>query len=192
MTMEIRDGRGCGPNKDHVYLQLHHLPADQLATRLPGISETAQIFAGVDVNREPIPVLPTVHYNMGGVPTNFTGQGISYDEEKGEDVVVPGLYSCGEAACASVHGANRLGANSLLDLVVFGRACALTIAEENKPNETIGNLSPNAGEASVANLDKVRFANGSVTTAELRGKMQKTMQSHAAVFRTGSSLKEGC
>merc|ERR1719167_531047 len=192
MTMEIRDGRGCGPNKDHVYLQLHHLPADQLATRLPGISETAQIFAGVDVNREPIPVLPTVHYNMGGVPTNFTGQGISYDEEKGEDKVVPGLYACGEAACASVHGANRLGANSLLDLVVFGRACALTIAEENKPNETIGNLSPNAGEASVANLDKVRFANGSVTTAELRGKMQKTMQSHAAVFRTGSSLKEGC
>merc|ERR1712096_529908 len=129
MTMEIRDGRGCGPNKDHVYLQLHHLPAEQLAQRLPGISETAQIFAGVDVNREPIPVLPTVHYNMGGVPTNFKGQVISYDEEKGEDVVVPGLYSCGEAACASVHGANRLGANSLLDLVVFGRACALTIAE---------------------------------------------------------------
>jgi len=190
MTIEINEGRGCGPEKDHVYLQLHHLPPEQLAARLPGISETAMIFAGVDVTREPIPVLPTVHYNMGGIPTNFKGQVVTHAD--GEDKVVPGLYACGEAACASVHGANRLGANSLLDLVVFGRACALTIAEENKPNETIGNLSPNAGEASVANLDKVRFANGSVTTAELRGKMQKTMQSHAAVFRTGSSLKEGC
>merc|ERR1712136_379360 len=175
MTIEINEGRGCGPEKDHVYLQLHHLPPEQLAARLPGISETAMIFAGVDVTREPIPVLPTVHYNMGGIPTNFKGQVVTHAD--GEDKVVPGLYACGEAACASVHGANRLGANSLLDLVVFGRACALTIAEENKPNETIGNLSPNAGQASVANLDKVRFANGSVTTAELRGKMQKTMQS---------------
>jgi len=192
MTMEIRDGRGCGPNKDHVYLQLHHLPADQLATRLPGISETAQIFAGVDVNSEPIPVLPTVHYNMGGVPTNFKGQVISYDEEKGEDVVVPGLYSCGEAACASVHGANRLGANSLLDLVVFGRACALTIAEENKPGESIPELSRDAGEASVANLDKIRYADGDTTVAEIRGQMQTIMQNNAAVFRTGEVLKEGC
>jgi len=192
MTMEIRDGRGCGPNKDHVYLQLHHLPAEQLAQRLPGISETAQIFAGVDVNREPIPVLPTVHYNMGGVPTNFKGQVISYDEEKGEDVVVPGLYSCGEAACASVHGANRLGANSLLDLVVFGRACALTIAEENKPGESIPELSRDAGEASVANLDKIRYADGGTTVAEIRDSMQKIMQNNAAVFRTGEVLKEGC
>lgn len=192
MTMEIRDGRGCGPNKDHVYLQLHHLPADQLATRLPGISETAQIFAGVDVNREPIPVLPTVHYNMGGIPTNYKGQVITYDAEKGEDTVIKGLYSCGEAACASVHGANRLGANSLLDLVVFGRACALTIAEENKPGETIGELSRDAGEKSVANLDSIRHANGDVTVAEIRGQMQKIMQNNAAVFRTGEVLKEGC
>jgi len=190
MTIEINEGRGCGPEKDHVYLQLHHLPPEQLAARLPGISETAMIFAGVDVTREPIPVLPTVHYNMGGIPTNFKGQVVTHAD--GEDKVVPGLYACGESACASVHGANRLGANSLLDLVVFGRACALTIAEENKPNETIGSLSPNAGEASVANLDKVRFANGSVRTAELRGKMQKTMQNHAAVFRTGPVLQEGC
>jgi len=171
-------------------LQLHHLPPEQLAARLPGISETAMIFAGVDVTREPIPVLPTVHYNMGGIPTNFKGQVITH--ANGEDKVVPGLYACGESACASVHGANRLGANSLLDLVVFGRACALTIAEENKPSEAMGELSPNAGEASVANLDKVRFSNGSVTTAELRGKMQKTMQTHAAVFRTGSVLEAGC
>jgi len=190
MTIEINEGRGCGPEKDHVFLQLHHLPPEQLAARLPGISETAMIFAGVDVTREPIPVLPTVHYNMGGIPTNFKGQVITH--ANGEDKVVPGLYACGESACASVHGANRLGANSLLDLVVFGRACALTIAEENKPSEAIGELSPNAGEASVANLDKVRFSNGSVTTAELRGKMQKTMQTHAAVFRTGSVLEAGC
>jgi len=190
MTIEINEGRGCGPEKDHVYLQLHHLPPEQLAARLPGISETAMIFAGVDVTREPIPVLPTVHYNMGGIPTNFKGQVVTHTDD--QDKIVPGLYACGESACASVHGANRLGANSLLDLVVFGRACALTIAEENKPNETIGSLSPNAGEASVANLDKVRFANGSVRTAELRGKMQKTMQNHAAVFRTGTVLQEGC
>ncbi|KAA8591511.1 hypothetical protein FQN60_016885 [Etheostoma spectabile] len=133
MTIEIREGRGVGPEKDHVYLQLHHLPPQQLATRLPGISETAMIFAGVDVTKEPIPVLPTVHYNMGGIPTNYKGQVITHTN--GNDKVVPGLYACGEAACASVHGANRLGANSLLDLVVFGRACALTIAEEHKPDK---------------------------------------------------------
>jgi len=136
--MQYDNCRGCGPEKDHVYLQLHHLPPEQLATRLPGISETAMIFAGVDVTREPIPVLPTVHYNMGGVPTNYRGQVLTVSG--GKDKVVPGLYACGEAACSSVHGANRLGANSLLDLVVFGRACAKTIAEENKPGETIGSL----------------------------------------------------
>ncbi|KAI1305203.1 Succinate dehydrogenase [ubiquinone] flavoprotein subunit, mitochondrial [Halotydeus destructor] len=189
MTIEIREGRGCGPEKDHVHLQLNHLPAEQLALRLPGISETAMIFAGVDVTREPIPVLPTVHYNMGGVPTNYKGQVITF--ANGQDEVVPGLYAAGEAACASVHGANRLGANSLLDLVVFGRACAKTISEENKPGETIGELSANAGEASVANLDKIRHADGDMTTAELRLKMQKIMQTHAAVFRTGDSLAEG-
>ncbi|KAG8314730.1 hypothetical protein J6590_085984 [Homalodisca vitripennis] len=148
------------------------------------------IFAGVDVTREPIPVLPTVHYNMGGVPTNYRGQVLTV--KNGQDAVVPGLYACGEAGCSSVHGANRLGANSLLDLVVFGRACAKTIAEENKPGEKIGELSTNAGEESVANLDWVRFANGSVTTAQLRLNMQKTMQNHAAVFRSAESLQEGC
>jgi len=189
MTIEIREGRGCGPEKDHVYLQLHHLPPEQLAQRLPGISETAMIFAGVDVTREPVPVLPTVHYNMGGVPTNYKGQVITY--ENGEDKIVPGLYAAGETACASVHGANRLGANSLLDLVVFGRACSKTIAEENKPGDKVRELSANAGEASVANLDKLRFASGSTPTAQLRLAMQKTMQNHAAVFRTGNVLKEG-
>ncbi|XP_056376722.1 succinate dehydrogenase [ubiquinone] flavoprotein subunit B, mitochondrial [Hyla sarda] len=190
MTIEIREGRGCGPGKDHVYLQLHHLPPQQLATRLPGISETAMIFAGVDVTKEPIPILPTVHYNMGGIPTNYKGQVIIH--ENGEDQVVPGLYACGEAASASVHGANRLGANSLLDLVVFGRACALTIAETCKPGEALAPIKSNAGEESVENLDKLRFANGSTRTSELRINMQKTMQSDAAVFRTGSVLQEGC
>uniref|UniRef100_A0A8C1MIX0 Succinate dehydrogenase [ubiquinone] flavoprotein subunit, mitochondrial n=1 Tax=Cyprinus carpio TaxID=7962 RepID=A0A8C1MIX0_CYPCA len=171
MTIEIREGRGVGPDKDHVYLQLHHLPPQQLAARLPGISETAMIFAGVDVTKDPIPVLPTVHYNMGGIPTNYKGQVITH--ENGEDMVVPGLYACGESGCASVHGANRLGANSLLDLVVFGRACALTIAETNTPGEKLSPLKPNAGEASVANLDKIRFANGSTRTSEIRLNMQK-------------------
>lgn len=189
MTIEIREGRGVGPEKDHVYLQLHHLPMEQLATRLPGISETAMIFAGVDVTREPIPVLPTVHYNMGGVPTNYKGQVLT--TVNGEDKIVHGLYACGESGCTSVHGANRLGANSLLDLVVFGRACAKTIAAEHKPGETIGKLSANAGEASISNLDWVRNANGSISTAELRLSMQKTMQKHAAVFRTAETLQEG-
>uniref|UniRef100_A0A8C9X965 Succinate dehydrogenase [ubiquinone] flavoprotein subunit, mitochondrial n=1 Tax=Sander lucioperca TaxID=283035 RepID=A0A8C9X965_SANLU len=189
MTIEIREGRGVGPEKDHVHLQLHHLPPQQLASRLPGISETAMIFAGVDVTKEPIPVLPTVHYNMGGIPTNYKGQVITHTN--GNDKVVPGLYACGESACASVHGANRLGANSLLDLVVFGRACALTIAEEHKPGEKLSPLTPSAGEESVANLDKLRFANGSLRTSEIRLNMQKTMQAHAAVFRTGPVLKEG-
>uniref|UniRef100_A0A8B8ARW2 Succinate dehydrogenase [ubiquinone] flavoprotein subunit, mitochondrial n=1 Tax=Crassostrea virginica TaxID=6565 RepID=A0A8B8ARW2_CRAVI len=188
-TIEIREGRGVGPEKDHVFLQLSHLPAEVLKTRLPGISETAMIFAGVDVTRDPIPVLPTVHYNMGGTPTNYKGQVIEY--VNGQDRVVPGLYACGEAACASVHGANRLGANSLLDLVVFGRACANTIAAECKPGDTIGKISQNAGEESVANIDKLRHANGSQSTADIRLKMQKAMQNHAAVFRDGPSLKEG-
>lgn len=190
MTVEIREGRGCGPEKDHVYLQLHHLPPEQLAQRLPGISETAMIFAGVDVTREPIPVLPTVHYNMGGTPTNYRGQVLTIDKD-GNDVVVNGLYACGEAACSSVHGANRLGANSLLDLVVFGRACAKTIAEENRPGEKIPSLPDNAGEESVANLDWVRNANGAIPTADLRLSMQKTMQNHAAVFREEKTLQEG-
>merc|ERR1711997_248949 len=189
MTIEIREGRGVGPEKDHIYLQLSHLPPEVLKARLPGISETAMIFAGVDVTRDPIPVIPTVHYNMGGIPTNYKGQVL--DHRNGEDKIVPGLWAAGETGCASVHGANRLGANSLLDLVVFGRACAKTISQENKPGEQIGALSSNAGEASVANLDKVRFASGSTPTADLRLRMQKTMQHHAAVFRDGETLKEG-
>merc|ERR1712135_232295 len=189
-TMEIREGRGVGADKDHVYLQLHHLPTEQLAQRLPGISETAKTFAGVDVTKEPIPVLPTVHYNMGGVPTNWRGQVLTQDKH-GNDKVVGGLYAAGEAGCSSVHGANRLGANSLLDLVIFGRACAKTIAEDSKPGDAIGPLSDNAGEASVANIDKLRYADGGVNTSEIRLKMQKTMQTHAAVFRTGPVMKEG-
>merc|ERR1711973_60745 len=156
MTMEIREGRGCGPEKDHVYLQLHHLPPEQLQARLPGISETAMIFAGVDVTREPIPVIPTVHYNMGGIPTNYRGEALTVDEN-GNDKIVPGLYAAGEVGSSSVHGANRLGANSLLDLVIFGRACAKTIAADYKPGEAIKPISDNAGEASVANIDKLRF-----------------------------------
>jgi len=190
MTIEIREGRGVGKDNDHIYLQLSHLDPKLLHERLPGISETAHIFSGVDVTKQPIPVLPTVHYNMGGVPTNYKGQVIQ--EKNGKDVVVKGLYAAGEAACASVHGANRLGANSLLDLVVFGRACANTIAAENKPGESFANLPSNAGEASIANLDRLRNANGSITTADLRLKMQKTMQNHAAVFREGDTLKKGC
>ncbi|KAL4098860.1 hypothetical protein QTP88_023379 [Uroleucon formosanum] len=189
MTIEIMEGRGCGPEKDHVYLQLYHLPAEQLHARLPGISETAMIFAGVDVTKEPIPVLPTVHYNMGGIPTNYRGQVIN--PENGEDKVVPGLYACGEAACTSVHGANRLGANSLLELVVFGRSCALDIAKYNKPGDKIPQISDNAGEESINNIDKLRFNSGTIPTADLRLDMQKTMQLYAAVFRTGSTLDEG-
>ncbi|CAF5093733.1 unnamed protein product, partial [Rotaria magnacalcarata] len=190
MTIEIREGRGVGKDNDHIYLQLNHLDPKLLHERLPGISETAMIFSGVDVTKQPIPVLPTVHYNMGGIPTNYKGQVIQ--EKNGKDVVVKGLYAAGEAACASVHGANRLGANSLLDLVVFGRACAKTITAENKPGEKFGELPSNAGESSIANLDKLRNANGSISTAELRLKMQKTMQAHAAVFRDGDTLKKGC
>jgi len=190
MTIEIREGRGVGKDKDHIYLQLSHLPPEQLFSKLPGISETAKIFAGVDVTRDPIPVLPTVHYNMGGVPTNYLGQVIEH--KGGKDIVVPGLYAAGEAACVSVHGANRLGANSLLDLVIFGRACANHIAETNKPGDAPPELSPNAGEESVANVDKLRFAEGKISTADLRLKMQKTMQTNAAVFRTAETLQEGC
>lgn len=189
-TIEIREGRGCGKEKDHIYLQLSHLPPEQLHARLPGISETAMVFAGVDVTRDPVPVLPTVHYNMGGVPTNYKGQVIQNVNK--QDRIVPGLWAAGEAACVSVHGANRLGANSLLDLVVFGRACANSIAEVNKPGDKVPDISENAGEESVANLDLLRFANGDTSTSDMRLRMQKTMQTHAAVFRDGPTLDEGC
>ena len=190
MTVEIREGRGIGPHKEYVHLQLHHLPPDQLAQRLPGISETAMIFAGVDVTREPIPVIPTVHYNMGGVPTNYRGEALTIDKD-GKDVLIPGLYAAGESACSSVHGANRLGANSLLDLVVFGRGVAKTIASKHKPGERVPEVQNNAGEASVANLDKLIHKTGQIKTADLRLKMQRSMQAHAAVFRDGPVLKEG-
>ncbi|KRX35428.1 Succinate dehydrogenase [ubiquinone] flavoprotein subunit, mitochondrial, partial [Trichinella murrelli] len=191
MAIEIREGRGVGAQKDHIYLQLHHLPTNLIHDRLPGIAETAHIFAGVDCTKEPIPVLPTVHYNMGGIPTNHTAQVLTFKPGSG-DQIIQGLYAAGETAAHSVHGANRLGANSLLDLVIFGRACALTIAKTCKPGEKFPDLPANAGERSVANLDKLRQANGTITVADLRLKMQKTMQEHASVFRTGEVLQEGC
>jgi len=181
MTMEILEGRGVGPEKDHIYLHLNHLPPDVLHERLPGIGETAHIFAGVDVTKEPVPVIPTVHYNMGGVPTDYKTQVIKY--ENGQDKVVPGLLACGEVACASVHGANRLGANSLLDLVIFGRAAADTTSKTFKPGQAQKELPANAGEETIANLDKIRYSKGPMSTAQIRGQLQRTMQRHAAVFR---------
>lgn len=191
MTMEIREGRGVGPEKDHIYLHLDHLPAELLAERLPGISETAAIFAGVDVTKEPIPVIPTVHYNMGGIPTNHFGE-VIHKNADGPDTVVPGLFAAGEAASASVHGANRLGANSLLDIVVFGRAVSHRIRDIMKPGEPLPSVPKDLGEGSIADYDKLRNANGSLPTAEIRGAMQKTMQEHAAVFRASDTLAEGC
>jgi succinate dehydrogenase (ubiquinone) flavoprotein subunit len=191
MTMEIREGRGCGPEKDHIHLHLNHLPPELLAERLPGISETAAIFAGVDVTKEPIPVLPTVHYNMGGVPTNYKGQVVTKVGDN-PDHIIPGLLAAGEAACASVHGANRLGANSLLDIVVFGRACANTIAENVKPGQTHEDLPSDAGAETIARLDKLRNSKGPLSTAEIRRNMQRIMQNDAAVFRTQESLEHGC
>ncbi|KAK7043611.1 succinate dehydrogenase flavoprotein subunit [Paramarasmius palmivorus] len=190
MTIEIREGRGVGPEKDHIYLQLSHLPAEVLHERLPGISETAAIFSGVDVTKEPIPVLPTVHYNMGGIPTKYTGEVLTIDEN-GKDKVVPGLYAAGEAACVSVHGANRLGANSLLDIVVFGRACAHHIKETLTPGKPHKAIPEEAGIESIEFLDQIRTADGPKPTAQIRLDMQKAMQSDAAVFRTQQSLDEG-
>ncbi|GAM40994.1 succinate dehydrogenase [Talaromyces pinophilus] len=190
MTLEIREGRGVGPEKDHIYLQLSHLPAELLHERLPGISETASIFAGVDVTKEPIPVLPTVHYNMGGIPTRYTGEVITLDEN-GNDKTVPGLYACGEAACVSVHGANRLGANSLLDLIVFGRAVSHRVRDIASPGKAHKPLASDAGAQAIKDLDFVRTADGPKSTHEIRNAMQKTMQTDVSVFRTQESLDEG-
>jgi len=190
MTLEIREGRGVGPNKDHIFLHLEHLAPEVLHERLPGISETAKIFAGVDVTKEPIPVLPTVHYNMGGIPTNYLGEVLRPTPEN-PDQVVPGLMAIGEAACVSVHGANRLGTNSLLDLVVFGRAAAIRAAEVVKPNSPHKPLKASAADESLARFDKIRHAKGGSKTAEIRLAMQKTMQDHCAVFRTSDVLAEG-
>jgi succinate dehydrogenase / fumarate reductase flavoprotein subunit len=190
MTIEINEGRGVGPEKDHILLHLEHLGAEILHERLPGISETARVFAGVDVTKEAIPVLPTVHYNMGGIPTNYHTE-VLRPTATDQDAIVPGLMAVGEAACVSVHGANRLGTNSLLDLVVFGRAAAQRAAAIVKPGAKQQALPSNAGEASLARFDKARNAKGGTKVANLRDQLQRTMQGHAAVFRNSKSLTEG-
>jgi succinate dehydrogenase flavoprotein subunit len=191
MTMEIREGRGVGKTGDHIFLHLDHLDPDLLAERLPGISESARIFAGVDVTKDPIPVLPTVHYNMGGIPTNYWGEVLNADS-KNPNRIQEGLMAVGEAGCASVHGANRLGSNSLIDLVVFGRAAAIKAAEVVDPKEAVPTPNEASCEKIMDRFDKIRNANGSTPTAELRGKMQHAMQEDAAVFRTQESLEAGC
>jgi succinate dehydrogenase / fumarate reductase flavoprotein subunit len=190
MTIEINEGRGCGPNRDHIMLHLEHLGADLLHERLPGISETARVFAGVDLTKQPIPVLPTVHYNMGGIPTNVHTEVLS-PTPGDPDAVVPGLFAVGEAACVSVHGANRLGTNSLLDLVVFGRAAAQRVAERVRSGASQAPLPPRAGEESLGRFDRVRHAAGNNRVADIRLEMQRTMQSNAAVFRNSKTLKQG-
>ncbi|HET6629349.1 MAG TPA: succinate dehydrogenase flavoprotein subunit [Woeseiaceae bacterium] len=190
MTIEIREGRGVGPEKDHIHLHLEHLGTGVIEERLPGIAETARIFAAVDVTKAPIPVLPTVHYNMGGIPANYHGQVVT-SQDGHPETPVPGLMAVGEAACVSVHGANRLGSNSLLDLVVFGRAAARHCAETLSPGARHRGLGPDAGQSSAARLQRLLNADGSRPTAEIRLEMQKIMQDHAAVFRTGETLEEG-
>ena len=190
MTVEIREGRGVGAENDHLHLHLEHLDPALIAERLPGIAETARIFSGVDVTREPIPVLPTCHYNMGGVPTNHRGEAVTV-RDGDPDAAVPGLMAIGEAACVSVHGANRLGSNSLLDLVVFGRAAAIRAAETISPGARHPDLPKDAGERALAHFDRLRHAGGSTPTAAFRLEMQRTMQNHCAVFRTGEVLREG-
>ncbi|WP_375263384.1 succinate dehydrogenase flavoprotein subunit [Palleronia sp.] len=190
MTMEIREGRGVGKDGDHIHLHLNHLPKEALAERLPGISESARIFAGVDVTKEPIPVLPTVHYNMGGIPTNYWGEVLNPTADD-PDRVVPGLMAVGEAGCASVHGANRLGSNSLIDLVVFGRAAAIKAGEVVDPETAPAPVNTAQVEKALSRFDSLRYAKGTVGTAELRNEMQRTMQNDAAVFRTDETLSQG-
>jgi succinate dehydrogenase / fumarate reductase flavoprotein subunit len=190
MTIEIREGRGVGPEKDHIYLHLDHLDPKILHERLPGITETARVFAGVDLRREPIPVLPTVHYNMGGIPTNYHGEAYTL-KDGNPDTIVPGLLSIGEAACVSVHGANRLGSNSLTDLVVFGRAAGLRCGETVERGSALPPLAKDADEFALSRLDRIRHAKGGTPTAALRLQMQKTMQHYCAVFRTGEVLEQG-
>ena len=190
MTMEINEGRGVGPNKDHIMLHLEHINADTLAERLPGITETAKIFCGVDVTKEPIPVLPTVHYNMGGIPTNYHGEVLSPTKDD-PNRVAPGLMAIGEAACVSVHGANRLGTNSLLDIVVFGRAAAYRAAATVEPGASHAPVPESATEKALERLDRMRNANGSSSASDIRSAMQAAMQRHAAVFRSSTSLTEG-
>jgi succinate dehydrogenase / fumarate reductase, flavoprotein subunit len=191
MTLEIREGRGTGKNKDHIHLHLEHLDPAVLHERLPGISESAKIFAGVDVTREPIPVLPTVHYNMGGIPTNYWGE-VLRPTKANPDAILPGLMAVGEAGCASVHGANRLGSNSLIDLVVFGRAAAIKAAQVVDPSTPVPPLNEAECDKIMTRFDRIRHAKGGAPTAELRLQMQKVMQDDAAVFRTQDSLENGC
>ena len=191
MTVEIREGRGVGPDKDHIHLHLNHLPPEQLQLRLPGISESARIFAGVDLTREPIPVLPTAHYNMGGIPTNYWGEVLN-PTESDPDRVVPGLMAVGEAACASVHGANRLGSNSLTDLVVLGRGAAIQAERVVDPKSRVPEPSARRTDEIMDRFDRLRHAKGKVPTATLRLNLQKAMQDDAAVFRTSETLKQGC
>jgi succinate dehydrogenase / fumarate reductase flavoprotein subunit len=190
MTMEINAGNGVGENKDHIFLNLQHLGADVISERLPGIAESARIFAGVDVTKDPIPVLPTVHYNMGGIPTNHHGEVVTLDGDN-PDAIVPGLMAIGEAACVSVHGANRLGSNSLLDIIVFGRASALRAAEIIQPHTPHQPLKEGTFAALLDHFDTLRNASGSHPTATIRDKMQRTMQKYAAVFRTGDNMQQG-
>jgi succinate dehydrogenase / fumarate reductase flavoprotein subunit len=190
MAMEIREGRGVGKEKDHIFLHLDHIDAKVLHERLPGITETGKIFAGVDLTRQPLPVVPTVHYNMGGIPTNYHGEVVTL-KDGDPDHVVPGLFAVGEAACVSVHGANRLGSNSLIDLVVFGRATGLRIADILKPNTPHNPLPKGSEEMALTRLDRFRHADGGAPTAQIRREMQRTMQGHAAVFRDSALLAEG-
>src|SRR6201987_2952918 len=190
MTIEIREGRGVGPKKDHIFLHLDHLDPKILAERLPGITESAKIFAGVDLTREPVPIVPTVHYNMGGIATNYHGETL-IKKDGNPDHIVPGMMALGEAACVSVHGANRLGSNSLIDLVVFGRSAALRCADILTPGDKQPDLPKNSAERALSRLDKYRYASGGTPTAKLRARMQQVMQSNCAVFRTGEVLEEG-
>ncbi len=190
MALEIREGRGVGPHKDHIWLHLDHIAPEILAERLPGITESGKVFAGVDLTRQPLPVTPTVHYNMGGIPTNFHGEAVTL-KDGNPDTIVPGLFAVGEAACVSVHGANRLGSNSLIDLVVFGRATGLRLAETIKPMTAHKPLPKDSAALALTRLDRFRFAKGGAPTAEIRTEMQRNMQKHCAVFRTDELMQEG-
>ncbi|WP_017665565.1 succinate dehydrogenase flavoprotein subunit [Porphyrobacter sp. AAP82] len=191
MALEMREGRGVGPDGDHIYLHLDHIPAETLAQRLPGITESGKIFAGVDLTRQPLPVTPTVHYNMGGIPCNYHGQVVTLGPDGNPDQVIPGLYAVGEAACVSVHGANRLGSNSLIDLVVFGRATGHHLRDSLKPNAKQAELPADSAEFALTRLDHFRYAQGGSPTAQIRAEMQKAMQKHCAVFRDQKLMDEG-
>jgi succinate dehydrogenase / fumarate reductase flavoprotein subunit len=191
MALEMREGRGVGPEGDHIYLHLDHIPADVLAQRLPGITESGKIFAGVDLTRQPLPVTPTVHYNMGGIPCNYHGQVVTLGADGNPDQVIPGLYAVGEAACVSVHGANRLGSNSLIDLVVFGRATGHHLRDSLKPNAKQAELPADSADFALTRLDHFRYAQGGSPTAQIRAEMQKAMQKHCAVFRDQKLMDEG-